>query len=108
VVGDAACEGDVLGHLETFGEGEDVFARRRRLHVVDAQVERGDLTDKGRFRSDRDAAGVVEQCRDDAAVDDAGVGIADQVLGVGNLAHGLAGLDVHDHQLQRGGVRHTC
>lgn len=107
MIGDAAHEGDVACDLEALGEGENVLARRRGLHVVDPEVERRDLPEPARLGRNRDAARVVEKRRDDAAMHDAGLRIAHKPRVVGNLADDFARLQFHDHEPDRGGVRHA-
>ena len=70
----------------------DIEAWRRGLLVVDTQVERGNRLCSVERELDGHAAALVKHCGHDAAVENAGLDIADEGWAVGQAGPRLATL----------------
>ena len=68
----------------------DIEARRRRLLVVDAQIERGNRLRSIKRELDGHATALVKHCGDDAAVKNTGLDIANENRTVGQAGPRLA------------------
>src|SRR5258707_11823508 len=82
LVGARPRERSIVRDFQAFALEEDFLVRLRRLHVIDAKIERREGAWFFKRAADRHAAALVEKAGDDAAMDDAGVRIADQLFGI--------------------------
>ncbi len=98
LIGGGAHEGDRAGDAVADRMGTDGEPGRRRLLVVDAQVERRDRAGAVERELHRHAAGLVQHRRHHAAVDHAGPGVADECRPVGQAGPGLAGRSAVERQ----------
>ena len=64
--------------MVTFGFANDVTAFFGRAHVIDAQVKRRDKAGLGQRRAGGRATQIVEESREHAAMDDAGIRVTHQ------------------------------
>jgi hypothetical protein len=105
VVGDAADERDVAGDLVAVGVDHDVAARGAELDVVNAEVERGDRHAPRQGLEHGGAAGGVHGRGDRPAVQHAGLGVADQLVGVRQADPRVRSLEREDLEPERPVVR---
>ena len=83
LIGVAAGEDDMGRDPVALGETEHVLARLGRVHVIDAQIQgRADL-ELRQHADGGDTAGSVHQRGDGTTVDHPAIGVADDMLAVG-------------------------
>jgi hypothetical protein len=108
LIGDAAREGDFVRDLQTLRFDEDVDMRRRWLHVVDTQIERRKRHDRLERGRHGDAAALVQHGRDDPAMDDARIRIANEMGRVRQPCPALAHAQFQDFPAQRDDERRAA
>jgi DNA-binding transcriptional MerR regulator len=105
VGGDGADEGHAAGDVVAGGPRADRLPRRRRAHVVDAQVDGRGARRRLRMAHHRRAAAGVHQRRDRAAVDHARLRVAHEARVVVHLDRRHAVADLHEPHAERAGMR---
>ncbi len=107
LIGGCTHEGDGTGYLIAMRVGENVRMGPGGPHIVDPQVEGSDGYQLVKGADHGEPGGVVEQCRDDSAVDDTGFRIADQLIPIRNFHDSMISAQLDQPEAQRPCVGHA-